>query len=86
MEESDGIRMAVSAAEVYDEFFSPALFDQWPEQVLDVAAVAPGQHVLDIGCGTDILTRATARRVGREGHVVRLDPNPGMLARRSSLA
>ena len=85
MEESDGIRMAVSAAEVYDEFFAPALFDQWPERVLDVAAVAPGQRVLDVGSGTGILSRAAARRVGDQGHVVGLDPNPGMLtvARRS---
>ena len=86
MDQSDGIRMAVSAAEVYDEFFAPALFDQWPEQVLDVAAVVPGQRVLDVGCGTGILTRAAAGRVGSAGHVVGLDPNPRMLtvARRSS--
>jgi ubiquinone/menaquinone biosynthesis C-methylase UbiE len=80
--------MAVSAAEVYDEFFAPALFDQWPEQVLDAAAVAPGKRVLDVGCGTGILTRAAAGRVGSAGHVVGLDPNPGMLtvARRSAEA
>ena len=80
MDASDGFRMAVSAAEVYDEFFAPALFDQWPEQVLNAAEVAPGQRVLDVGCGTGILTRAAAGRVGSQGHVVGLDPNPGMLS------
>lgn len=68
-----------SAAEVYEQFFVPALFAQWPPQVLDAAGVATGDRVLDVGCGTGIVAAAAAARVGDGGRVVGLDPNEPML-------
>lgn len=67
-------------AEVYDEFFVPALFAQWGPVVADAAAVGRGERVLDVACGTGALTLAVAERVGRNGSVVGLDANPEMLA------
>ncbi len=69
-----------TAAEIYDEFFVPALFGQFPERVLDHAAAHDGVSVLDVGCGTGVLAAEAARRVGQGGRVVGLDPNEGMLA------
>lgn len=66
-------------AEVYEEFFVPALFHDWAERVADVAGVTPGQRVLDVACGTGVLARAVARRVAPGGSVVGLDPNEDML-------
>lgn len=75
-----------SAAEVYDQFFVPALFQEWAARVADAADVRPGQRVLDVACGTGVLARTLAERVGAAGSVVGLDLNEGMLsvARRSS--
>jgi SAM-dependent methyltransferase len=73
-------QVAASAAEVYDEVFVPALFAQWAGPVLDAAAVDVGDTVLDVGCGTGVVARAAARRVGTDGAVVGLDRNEGMLA------
>ncbi len=86
MGRSERGQVTASAAEVYDAFFVPALFGQFTEAVLDAAAVAPGQHVLDVGCGTGVLASAARDRVGPAGHVAGVDPNDGMLdvARRSS--
>ena len=69
-----------SAAEIYDAFFVPALFDQWPEHVLDTAAVSDGHDVLDVGCGTGILARAAARRLNGSGSVTGIDINEEMLS------
>lgn len=80
MPDSEHGQVSSAAAEVYEEFFVPALFAQFPERLLDLANVHSGHLVLDVGCGTGVLARAAARRVGDTGRVVGLDPNEGMLA------
>lgn len=74
-------QVAAGAADVYEQFFVPALFAQWPPHVARAAAVKPGDRVLDVACGTGILARyVAAKAVGPAGSVVGLDRNPGMLA------
>ncbi len=73
-------QVSTAAAEIYDDFFVPALFAQFPEPVLDHANVGPGARVLDVGCGTGIVAIAAHRRVGSTGEVMGIDPNEGMLA------
>jgi len=68
-----------SAAEVYESFFVPALFGEWAPRVAEAAAVGQGQYVLDVGCGTGVLARHVAQRVGPMGSVTGLDVNDGML-------
>lgn len=69
-----------SAAEVYETFFVPALFDQWPDTLLDTAGLSPGDDVLDVGCGTGTLARTASRRLDGAGSVTGVDINEGMLA------
>lgn len=73
-------RVNTDAAEIYDAFFVPALFGQFPGPVLDHAGVGAGARVVDVGCGTGIVATAAHRVVGPHGHVVGVDPNEGMLA------
>lgn len=79
MNESN-LQPQIEAARAYESLFVPALFGQWAPRLADAAQVKPGQRVLDVACGTGILAREFAQRVGRGGYVAGLDPNPGMLA------
>lgn len=65
-----------TAAEVYEEFFVPALFGEWAVPSCDAASVGKGKRLLDVGCGTGCVAREAVRR-GAE--VTGLDPNEGML-------
>lgn len=69
-----------SAAEIYEQFFLPALFAQWGKPMMRAAQVGPGQQVLDVACGTGILARTAVPLVAPNGRVVGLDVNEGMLS------
>jgi SAM-dependent methyltransferase len=69
-----------SPAEVYEEQFVPALFQQWGPVIAAAAAVGQGERVLDVACGTGVLACAASGRVGSTGGVVGLDVSSEMLA------
>jgi len=55
------------------------MFAPCATQLLDLAAVEPGERVLDVACGTGIVARRAAARVGAGGVVAGSDVNEGML-------
>lgn len=73
-------QVIASAADVYEEFFVPALFRPWASHVADAAAVGDGHNVLDVACGTGVLTREIQRRIKPDGTATGLDCNSDMLA------
>ncbi|MGA8246398.1 MAG: class I SAM-dependent methyltransferase [Nocardioides sp.] len=78
-------QVTARAAELYEQFFVPALFDQWPRRLLDAAGVHDGHDVLDVACGTGVLARTAVEHVGERGSVTGLDLNDGMLTVASGL-
>lgn len=79
-------QVEVEAAELYDSHFVPAIFQRWAEELVRFADLQPGQHVLDVACGTGAVARAAAEVVGPQGRVTGSDLNAGMLevARRAA--
>lgn len=73
-------QLAGNAPEVYAHHLVPAIFGPWAPILNDCVAPQPGEQVLDIACGTGVVTRVAAERVGAMGRVSGLDLNPGMLA------
>lgn len=69
-------------ARVYDRMNSvmtAGLHHKWRRRAVDLAAVAPGDAVLDVACGTGDLSLELARRVGPGGSVVGSDFSEQML-------
>ncbi|MGB7218334.1 MAG: class I SAM-dependent methyltransferase [Vicinamibacterales bacterium] len=50
-------------------------------RLLELAALAPGERVLDIACGTGLVTFPAAQQVGPTGHVVATDLSQEMVNR-----
>ncbi|WP_412068795.1 class I SAM-dependent methyltransferase [Rubrivirga sp. IMCC43871] len=73
------------AAHVYEPYWrEPLAVAQ--RQLLDWAALRPGQRVADVACGTGLVTLDAARAVGDTGEVVATDLSDAMVAATTAAA
>jgi SAM-dependent methyltransferase len=70
----------IEAATSYQDQLVPALMEEWAPRVAEAADIRLDCRVLDVACGTGVLTRVAADRAGASGMVTGLDLNRGMLA------
>ena len=75
-----GWQVQGTAADAYEQYLVPAIFDAMAPRLVAAAEVQPGDRVLDVACGTGVVARTAARRVGSTGSVTAVDVNPDMLA------
>ena len=72
-------QLSGNAVERYERVLVPAIFAPWAADLVALAKLRPGERVLDVACGTGVVARVAAERVGLAGHITGLDLNEGML-------
>jgi len=72
-------RFVGNVPENYERRLVPSIFAPWAAEFVELAALRPGERVLDVACGTGVVARIAAQRVGPGGRVVGVDLNPGMI-------
>jgi ubiquinone/menaquinone biosynthesis C-methylase UbiE len=83
--DQDAWQLPGGAPELYERHLVPAVTAAWASDLVDRAALRSGERVLDVACGTGVVARLAATRVGATGRVAGLDLNAGMLAVARSL-
>lgn len=68
-----------SSAKAYERYLVPLFFAPGAQFLIELAALKGGEQVLDVACGTGIVARTAAQRVGNHGTVIGLYLNEDML-------
>jgi ubiquinone/menaquinone biosynthesis C-methylase UbiE len=82
---SGQFQLSGDAAERYEQYAVRYFIGPWAPGLVDLARLQPGERVLDLACGTGVVARLAASKVGSAGRVTGLDLNAGMLAVACSL-
>jgi ubiquinone/menaquinone biosynthesis C-methylase UbiE len=75
---AEGWQLQGPSAQAYEEYLATE-FRPWAEALVRLADVREGDRVLDVACGTGIVARGAAAKVGARGKVVGVDLNEEML-------
>lgn len=82
---SDTPTALADPAQSYHDYYGPAIFGPLADKVVAVHSPPESARVVDIACGTGILTRRVAAIAGRGAAVVGVDINPAMVRLARSL-
>ena len=73
---ANAIKFYESKSHTYDSTWHPSFCTRF----LSHLPIHPGQNILDLACGTGLLTFLLADAVGPSGHVTGIDITPGMVS------
>ena len=73
------------SASTYNKVASFVYSDEYTSLVIQLLDAKPGEHILDLGCGSGELTKKLIQAVGSEGIVVGVDASDSMVRRTGSI-
>ena len=74
-----GFQLTGEGPEAYERYMVPIHCMALAEDLIDRVRLRPREQVLDVACGTGIVSRYAAQRVGTLGHVTGVELNPAMI-------
>jgi ubiquinone/menaquinone biosynthesis C-methylase UbiE len=77
--ETSGWQLGGDSPLAYNTYIVDVFLQDYTRRLVEAAAIKPGMRVLDIACGTGIVTRLVAEKVRPTDYVAGLDLNAGML-------
>ena len=66
-------------ADRYQSVLVPVIFEPWANELIQRGEPRAGQHILDLACGTGVVTRLVAKQVPDTGRLVGADHSEEML-------
>ena len=76
---ADEMGLTPEAASGYETYFVPAIFHQWPQRIITLAEPKPDDRILDVGCGTGVLTRQLRAMASEPANLTGVDLSESML-------
>ena len=73
------------AAKLYERVVARHILAPWTPALVDAGQLVAGERLLDLACGTGLVARLSASRVGAQGRVTGVDLNAGMISVARSL-
>jgi ubiquinone/menaquinone biosynthesis C-methylase UbiE len=77
--DASGFQLTGTGPEAYERYMVPTHCMDLAEDLINRVRLQPREHVLDVACGTGIVSRYAARKVGTLGHVTGVELNPAMI-------
>ncbi|HEY7238316.1 MAG TPA: methyltransferase domain-containing protein [Burkholderiales bacterium] len=85
MKANEQFQVTLEAARRYERVAVRHILGPWAPLLIDAVLLQPGRSVLDVACGTGVVARLAAQRVGPRGRVTGVDLNAGMIGVARSL-
>src|SRR5437762_12901499 len=74
-------------AETYERLLVPGKFGPWARDLVERARpIGPSDRILDLGCGTGIVSRVLRERLGGAAKIVGLDASALMIEKARAIA
>jgi ubiquinone/menaquinone biosynthesis C-methylase UbiE len=74
-----------AVATAYDQS-GPKFFTDWGNRLIELMPVTPGQHILDVACGTGAVLFPASKKVNAIGRVTGIDLSSAMVQEATSIA
>lgn len=75
MNEKSGWELCGDGPEAYEKYIVPAFSGAWAQDIVQRAALRGGDRILDVGCGTGIVSRHAYKSLGESSHITGVDVN-----------